>query len=69
MIKSSRCKEYVGINCVDGTCPIALSDLYEEYCMDVVKSCKDCWYYKGCEDCLLYDTPECKNGGLYGKII
>lgn len=54
------CKRYVGVHCVDGSCPIALSEEYEERCMDVVKSCKGCHYYKGCEDCAFDDTPDCK---------
>lgn len=55
-----RCKRYVGVACVDGSCPIALSDEYEERGMDVVRKCEDCWKYKGCEDCGLNGTDMCE---------
>lgn len=58
-----RCKSYVGVACVDGTCPKALRDEYEERCMDVVYKCKDCWLYKGCEDCALAGTEHCEKAG------
>ena len=54
-----QCKQYVGVACVDGSCPMALSEEYEERGMDVPKSCKDCWRYKGCEDCALSGTEYC----------
>lgn len=57
-----RCKDYVGVVCVDGSCPKANAEEYAERCMDVVKNCNDCHYYKGCEDCALADTEYC-NGG------
>ncbi len=53
------CKDYVGVSCVDGTCPMAKAEEYEERCMDVVKKCSDCHYYKGCEDCALSGTEYC----------
>ncbi len=59
----SRCKNYVGVACIDGTCPIALSEEYAERCMDVIKSCEDCWRYTGCKDCILAGTKYCENGG------
>ena len=27
--------------------------------MDVVNNCRECWMYKGCEDCALKDTEYC----------
>ena len=48
-----RCRDYVGVACVDGTCPMANRAEYEERCMDVVNNCRECWMYKGCEDCAL----------------
>lgn len=64
-----HCKSYVGVSCVDGTCPIANMEEYEERCMDVLKKCKDCWLYKGCEDCALYGTEHCeKVGEQNGRI-
>lgn len=56
-----RCDDYVGVACVDGTCPKANADEYAERCMDVIANCKDCFYYKGCEDCALYGTEYCPN--------
>lgn len=54
-----RCRGYVGVACVDGTCPMALSEEYEERCMPLIVSCKECFYYKGCEDCALDGTEHC----------
>ena len=56
---NKNCKRYTGVACVNGSCPIALKDEYEERCMDVPKSCKECWYYKGCEDCAFAGTDNC----------
>lgn len=55
----SRCKGYVGLSCVDGTCPKANAEEYVKRCMDVIKNCDECFYYKGCEDCALFDTEYC----------
>lgn len=54
-----RCGFYLGLACVDGTCPKANAEEYEERCMDVVKNCKECWMNKGCEDCALSRTEYC----------
>lgn len=53
------CKSYFGLACVDGTCPVAMQEEYEERCMPVTKKCKDCYFYKGCKDCALYGTKYC----------
>lgn len=53
------CKGYCGITCVNGSCPIALADEYAERGMDVIRSCEDCCYYKGCEDCAFRGTDIC----------
>lgn len=53
------CKQYVGLACIDGSCPIANADEYAERCMDVVRKCEDCHYYNGCEDCALHNTEYC----------
>lgn len=54
-----RCGGYVGVACVDGSCPVANAEEYAERCMDVVRSCIECHYYKGCEDCALAGTEYC----------
>lgn len=46
------CPDYVGLACVDGTCPIANREEREERCMDTASECRGCWLYKGCEDCI-----------------
>lgn len=56
-----RCKDYVGLACVDGCCPKANAEEHEERCMNVIKKCDDYFCYKGCEDCALADTKYCKN--------
>lgn len=50
-MKMKICKGYLGLACVDGSCPIANAEEYVERCMDVIKKCDDCPFYKGCEDC------------------
>lgn len=59
-----RCKGYLGITCVDGSCPMANADRYEECCMDVIKSCDDCGFYKGCDDCALSGTEYCEESKI-----
>lgn len=54
-----RCSNYVGVACVDGSCPKANADEYAKRCMDVISDCEDCFYYKGCMDCALYHTNLC----------
>ena len=58
-----RCREYVGVACVDGTCPMANREEYAERCIDVVDNCRECWMYKGCEDCALKGTEYCPEAG------
>ena len=50
------CKGYCGLACVDGTCPIANREEYEERGYFVVRSCRECHFYKGCEDCCFDGT-------------
>lgn len=45
-----RCSNYVGMTCVDGSCPIALCN--DEQLFLPFLNCDDCPYYKGCEDCI-----------------
>lgn len=59
----SECKNYLGLACVDGSCPIANAEEYEERCMDVIKKCDDCPFYKGCKDCAFADTEYCEKEG------
>ena len=60
-MKQSRCPQYVGVACVDGTCPVANREEYEKRGIPVTKGCRDCFYYEGCEDCALYNTEHCHN--------
>ncbi|WP_418560222.1 hypothetical protein [Hominenteromicrobium sp.] len=63
-MSDKRCKGYVGVACVDGSCPMANRDEYEDYCTPIVNSCDECGCYKGCEDCALFGTEYCiKEGG------
>lgn len=55
MMKPEYCPDYVGVACVDGTCPVANYEEYTERCMPVISCCRDCFYYKGCEDCAISD--------------
>ena len=55
-----RCPNYTGVTCVNGNCPIALSDKYEEYGIPITNSCNNCFYYKGCEDCCFCGENGCE---------
>ena len=47
------CDQYVGVSCIDGSCPIANEYKYAERAYDLILSCSDCPRRKGCEDCYL----------------
>ena len=53
------CREYVGVSCVNGSCPKANAEEYAERGMYVVRNCDECIFYKGCEDCALFGTEYC----------
>lgn len=52
-----RCPNYCGITCVDGSCPNAMAEEYQEYGYEHC-TCEDCGYYEGCGDCCFADKPE-----------
>lgn len=54
------CKGYVGVACVDGSCPKANAEEYAERCINVIKDCKNCFYYRGCEDCAFLGMEYCE---------
>lgn len=59
-VKMKYCSNYTGVNCINGNCPIARSEDYSEYGIDIPKNCIECSYYKGCEDCAWFETGMCK---------
>lgn len=61
MMKPEYCPDYVGVACVDGTCPKANREKYEERGVPVIASCRGCFYYEGCKDCALADEV-CQRG-------
>lgn len=52
------CRSYCGLACVDGSCPMANYDEYMERGYDIVHSCSECHYYRGCDDCYFADKPD-----------
>lgn len=52
------CDKYVGVRCVDGTCPITLANEYPEIYGNDKCTCEDCYAYKGCEDCMFMSDDE-----------
>lgn len=54
-----RCKSYVGLACVDGSCPKIDHDEFGGYIRPIVNSCCECGLYYGCEDCYFEGTSEC----------
>lgn len=57
-----RCPNYVGLACVDGTCPIANREGY----VLTIDDCDKCFYHKGCEDCALEGTEHCDRRAEHG---
>lgn len=53
----TRCPDYCGITCVDGSCPNAMAEEYPEYGYEHC-TCEECGYYEGCGDCCFADKPE-----------
>lgn len=53
------CSQFCTVNCVDGSCPIALIDEYAERGMDVIYSCNECIYHTSCDDCDWQNTEMC----------
>lgn len=58
-----RCRRYVGVACVDGSCPIARQDEYEERCIPIIHNCRECHLYEGCKDCYFFGTENCEKAG------
>lgn len=52
-----QCVNYVGLACVDGTCP--------EIRNPEVFNCKNCYRYQGCADCALAGTEYCEKEEFY----
>ncbi len=50
------CRGYIGFACVNGSCPKANLGEYAERYMD----CKNCFYYRGCEDCAFLGMEYCE---------
>ena len=53
------CKSYVGVSCVDGSCPMANTEGFMERGCGIVNNCSECGYYHGCEDCAFNGVSEC----------
>ena len=51
----NKCPDYVGVTCINGSCPLALYEVNPDY-FDIKPSCKDCGFYKGCKDCAFADV-------------
>lgn len=53
------CNSYVCVSCIDGTCPMANSEIRMEYGIPFINNCNECSYYKGCSGCDLFNTECC----------
>ena len=53
------CDGFCTVNCVDGSCPMALGEEYAERGMPVVYSCNECTYHTSCDDCDWQGTDMC----------
>ena len=60
MMPDCKCFEcFVGVACIDGSCPIANSVEYLERGISLVRRCEDCHFYTGCAHCVFLDTDDC----------
>lgn len=57
--KIKLCRRYLGVHCIDGSCPRAMEEEYADRCMDIVTSCEECPFYYGCVDCGWWGTSIC----------
>lgn len=48
------CPNYIGVACVNGSCPISLQDEYQERGCDIIRECEDCSFFNGCDDCISF---------------
>ena len=62
---SGICPGYASLACVDGSCPIALSEVHPDYDIGAPSSCRECIYSSGdCDECMFQYTEYCvKNNG------
>ena len=56
VIMADYCIDYVGLACVNGTCPKIENYNY---------SCDECWLFEGCKDCYMFDDCEREDRGYY----
>lgn len=63
MKNMETCSDYVGATCVNGSCPNALNEDFEDF---ETVSCEECPYNAGCTDCTLADTDMCVNTYFMG---
>ena len=61
-----RCPHYVGLACVDGSCPMIDRDDEGGYVRPIVESCDECGRYQGCADCAMEDTEYCIERSSHG---
>ena len=62
MSKEKICKNYLGFDCLNGNCPITL---YYENSTQFERrpTCENCFYYKGCENCIFKNSDLCAKAG------
>lgn len=53
------CRDYVGLSCIDGRCPMANPPEHMESVRFSRKICRSCFFYEGCEDCVFAGTEYC----------
>lgn len=62
------CFGYCGISCVDGSCPIANMEEYQERCIPVVWNCSQCHYCRFCEDCAFLGMEDICPYDMYNRM-
>lgn len=54
-----KCTSYVGLACIDGSCPVASYYECPEQWSDRPDGCNSCGLYKGCSDCYFCGRSDC----------
>ena len=68
MKNEKYCKKYVGVMCVNGTCPITLANEHPEIYGNDNFTCEDCYACKGCEDCMFMSDEGCVHEMITDKF-
>lgn len=53
------CSDWCGSDCVNGSCPVANFQEFQERCYPLVHSCSECYLVKSCDSCIFEGSNDC----------